>query len=637
MQHESYAEYKRAKAKFRNVQQTAIFEFENQQLINIDESSEHDIRLFWRLINMKNGKKNNPCVELNYKEYKDETPQNIANTFAKYFADLYSFHEGEDSFIDDMTTQSEQITLPTTISIEDITKQLKTLKKRKAPGIDKVQNEHLNYGGRTLLQCLSNLFSAILTYSYVPLAWKTGITVPIYKGGNKSKSNPDSYRAISLLPSMYKLFEKVINENIVNAINEKNPKFPNLQQQGYQKQLGSDTVAFNLHEAFYNTLEIGDTAYVAFLDTHKAFDTVWHKGLLHKLKLLGINSQYLKMITNAYHNIQSIVSINTYQSPPFDIQRGIRQGGVLSALFYIVFINDLVEELDKSNLGVFICDIKASNPTLVDDLTLVSRSPLHLQLMINIGADNAKQWKFSFSTNKCSVMTISLNPRYTNHNYIWTLNNQILKQVKTSTHVGIPITNDMKCHEKVQNACRKGGAALHRLLGLSAAIQSPRLNPLTLTKLYKSIVIPSALYGCETWSRLTLHDLNELEKFQHFCVKKIQCLPWQTRSYMCESLLGLPKLSLEIDKRKLFFLQQLIRMPENAVTKQIFIRRLFTFQWHITDISPLGFIPDVIKILKKYNLFEYLHNYLTNYTFPTASVWKRTVKNVLYQHQSESY
>ena len=100
------------------------------------------------------------------------------------------------------------------------------------------------------------------------------------------------------------------------------------------------------------------------------------------------------MISNAYHNIQSIVSINTYQSPPFDIQRGIRQGGGLSALFYIVFINDLVEELDKSNLGVSICDIKASNPTLVDDLTLVSRSPLHLQLMINIGADNAKRWKF---------------------------------------------------------------------------------------------------------------------------------------------------------------------------------------------------------------------------------------------------
>ena len=325
---------------------------------------------------------------------------------------------------------------------------------------------------RTLHQCLSNLYSAVLKYSYVPLAWKIGITIPIHKGGNKAKTNPDSYRAMSLLPSMYKLFEKAIHENILNASPKGNQKLPSMQQQGYQKQLGSETVTFNLHEAIYSTLEQGDTAYVAFLDTHKAFDTVWHKGMVHKLKLLGIDAQYLNLISNAYHNIQSIVSVNTYQSAPFNIQRGIRQGGVLSSLLYIFFINGLVEELDKSNLGVSICDIKACNPTLVDDLTLVSRSPLHLQLMINIlSVDHSKRCKFGFSTSKCSVMIITLNPRSINHNYIWTIETQILKQSKTSTHVGIPITNDMKCHEKVQNACRKGRAALHRLLNLSSATQ----------------------------------------------------------------------------------------------------------------------------------------------------------------------
>ena len=636
MQHESYAEYKRAKFNFRSTQQKAIYEFENQQLINIDESSEHDIRLFWRLINAKNGKRSNHCFELNYNEYKAETPQNIANTFASYFKDLYSFNDDEDVLAEDPLLQQDLLTLPKVISIDDIFKQLKKLKKRKAPGIDKIQNEHLIYGGRTLHQCLSNLFSAMLKYSYVPLAWKIGITIPIYKGGNKAKTNPDSYRAISLLPSMYKLFEKVIHENILNALSKRNQKFPSVQQQGYQKQLGSETVAFNLHEAIYSTLEQSDTAYVAFLDTHKAFDTVWHKGMLHKLKLLGIDPQYLNLISNAYHNIQSIVSINTYQSAPFNIKRGIRQGGVLSSLLYIIFINDLVEELDKSNLGVSICDIKASNPTLVDDLTLVSRSPLHLQLMINISVDHSKRCKFGFSTSKCSVMVITLNQRSINHNFVWTIDNQILKQSNTSTHVGIPITNDMKCHEKVQNACRKGRAAFHRLLDLSSAAESPRLNPLTLTKLYKSIVIPSTLYGCETWSRLTAHDLNELEKFQHFCVKKIQCLPWLTRSYMCESLLGLPKLSSEIDKRKLFFLERLIRLPETTLTKQIFIRRLFSFQY-ITDRSPLGFIPDVIKIMEKYNILEHLHSYLANYTFPNTAVWKKIVKHVIYENQSKSY
>ena len=319
--------------------------------------------------------------------------------------------------------------------------------------------------------------------------------------------------------------------------------------------MGSDTVALNLHESIYNTLELGDTAYVAFLNIRKVFDTVWHKGLLHKLTLLGINSQYIDLISSAYQNIKSIVSINTYQSPLLTFKEVSDKEEFSRLFFYIVFINDLVEELDKSDLGVSICDIKAGNPTLVDDLTLVSRSPLHLQLMVNIGANYAVGWKFNFSADKCCVMIVSLNNRSSDASYIWTINSQTLKQNKSSTHVGIPITNDIKCHGKVQNACRKGRAALHRLIGLNTTAQSPKLNPLTLTKLYKSVVIPSAIYGCETWSRLTVSDVNELEKFQHYCVKKMQCLPSQSRSYMCESLLGLPKLSYEIDKRKLLFLQ----------------------------------------------------------------------------------
>ena len=107
-------------------------------------------------------------------------------------------------------SQSDQLVLSTQISIDDITNNSKS----DAPDIDKVQNEHLVFGGRTLLQCLSNLYSAIFTYtcSYIPSAWKTGIPVPIYKEGNKPKINPGSYRAISFLPSMYKLLEKVIHQ-----------------------------------------------------------------------------------------------------------------------------------------------------------------------------------------------------------------------------------------------------------------------------------------------------------------------------------------------------------------------------------------------------------------------------------------
>ena len=93
---------------------------------------------------------------------------------------------------------------------------------------------------------------------------------------------------------------------------------------------------------------------------------------------------------------------------------------------------------------------------------------------------------------KSSVMIISTNRRATDINYIWTVKSGNLTVVHCSTHVGIPISNNMKCRSKVENASRKGRVALHRLVGLDLSSYSSKLSPLTLTNLYKSIVIPSA-------------------------------------------------------------------------------------------------------------------------------------------------
>ena len=63
-------------------------------------------------------------------------------------------------------------------------------------------------------------------------------------------------------------------------------------------------------------------------------------------------------------------------------------------------------------------------------------------------------------------------------------------------------------------------------------------------------------------------------------------------------------------------------MPESSITK-IFLRRLFTYLQNITDRAPLGFIPDIMVILQKYNLVNYIHEYSLNHTFPNTSAWKK--------------
>ncbi|MEW8547750.1 MAG: hypothetical protein AB2693_29935, partial [Candidatus Thiodiazotropha sp.] len=88
---------------------------------------------------------------------------------------------------------------------------------------------------------------------------------------------------------------------------------------------------------------------------------------------------------------------------------------------------------------------------------------------------------------------------------------------------------------------------------------------------------------------------------------------------------------------KLYFLHKLIVMPETSITKQIFLRRLFTYLLDITDRTQLGFVPDIMVILQKYNLTHYIHEYSLNHTFPNVSAWKKIVNNTLFRFESNTF
>jgi hypothetical protein len=108
----------------------------------------------------------------------------------------------------------------------------KGLKGNKAPGRDGITYEHLKYGGCYLYRCLARLFNSIRTYGDIPEEWKHGVIVPIYKGGEKSRCSPDSYRGVALLPVLFKVFETLINKRI--DVFQNNKYFTNENQCEFQ-------------------------------------------------------------------------------------------------------------------------------------------------------------------------------------------------------------------------------------------------------------------------------------------------------------------------------------------------------------------------------------------------------------------
>ena len=137
----------------------------------------------------------------------------------------------------------------------EISKLIKTLKRRKAPGMDLVQNEHIIYDGQVINRYLLMLFNKIFSSEVVHSSWKYSIIVPLYIGGGKPKTDPSSYRPISLMPCIAKLFEGLIRSRCTSYLKKQNFVFPCKQQQGFQEQLSCNTAAFNLQETVCYNIE----------------------------------------------------------------------------------------------------------------------------------------------------------------------------------------------------------------------------------------------------------------------------------------------------------------------------------------------------------------------------------------------
>ena len=222
-----------------------------------------------------------------------------------------------------------------------------------------------------------------------------------------------------------------------------------------------------------------------------------------------------------YAGLESAGVLNSSCSSWFAIKQGVRQGGVLSTLLYLVFINDLLEQLETSEHGAKLMSISSGCPTLADDLTCICTSPNALHHQLQIVNVFAKQWRYRINCSKSCVLVFgnrSRNKPQTKHS--WQIGGDIIPELDTVTHLGIIKSTRNASAVRTKHASRKGRGAFFALAGTGAR---PRgLYPATSVSLYKRIVLPYVLYGCELWNDLNTRDIHDLNTSQHLVAKKIQ-------------------------------------------------------------------------------------------------------------------
>ena len=143
--------------------------------------------------------------------------------------------------------------------------------------------------------------------------------------------------------------------------------------------------------------------FTCFIDLKKAFDTVWHEGLLLKLQKAGIDGKMYSILKSMYNGSFSRVKCRKVLSESISIKQGVHQGSVLSPLLFNIFINDIGDDLLTDDAPI-LHDSRVSHLLYADDLVLLSTSEIGLQRNIDRVNKFCKNWGLAINIDKSKIM-----------------------------------------------------------------------------------------------------------------------------------------------------------------------------------------------------------------------------------------
>lgn len=340
---------------------------------------------------------------------------------------------------------------------------------------------------------LSQLFNNLFEVGCFPDIWKISHVTSIYKGKGL-RSDKVSYRPISLLPTLSKVCESVIHQRLLShcveysIITEK--------QAAYIK--GDSTVnqlLYIVHKIRKAWTESKCTHGV-MLDVKAAFDKVWHSGLIAKLEQIGIEGKLKDLFVSYLSDRKQIVVVDGEKSGLADIKAGVPQGSRLGPLLFIIYINDVVKDLE-SDILIF-----------ADDCTLLysAEDPNITASTLNRDLEKisnwAFRWKVTFNAEKSKDIIFS--KKLLNNTIPIELNNTSIERVNTHKHLGVILTSNLDWTPQVQSVCLRANRKLSVLRRVHYLQRS------TLDVLYKVTVRSVLDYGL----MLYFNDLSQCQKKQ---------------------------------------------------------------------------------------------------------------------------
>ena len=459
-----------------------------------------------------------------------------AKLFAEHLENIFQPNENNSNKTFDMLIQkecqvSEKIRLT---SLKEVTKEIKdNFKLKKTPGYDLITGEILRNLPKIALIKITILINSAFRIQYVPSLWKIAEVIMLPKPG-KPPHDVTSYRPISLLPVMSKLFEKLLIKRLNLIIKRKN-LIPN-HQFGFRNKHSTIDQVHRITNIIEKALEEKQVCSAIFLDVAQAFDKVWHEGLKHKLKNL-LPSQFAKILESYLDDRLFMIRLEDAYSEMKVIKAGVPQGSVLGPVLYLLYTNDL-PSLGNNTVATF-----ADDTAILAVGKSNAESTVKLQSSIAQIENWTDNWRIKLNKNK-SVHVDFTNKRI---DYIpITISQQKVPYANTAKYLGM--TLDAKLRWKAHVKTKRDEAEikyrqLHWLIGRKSLLSTH--NKLLL---YKQILKPIWSYGIQLWGCTKDSNIAIIQRFQNKVLRNITNAPWYIRNIDLHKDLHVEQVSEEIKK-----------------------------------------------------------------------------------------
>lgn len=325
-----------------------------------------------------------------------------ANAFAEYYENLFMDNSKND--VDEQTVtvnewfdeffSGELHTVDIQIE-DDEYKQVIAEGQNTAPGYDNINRNILRQLSPEIHTKIKQIYSYCLTNGYFPNTWKKGTVITIPKP-NADHSRLENYRPITLLPVLGKNLEKIVRNRINREIGRNIPGHQFGFKQGHSTIHPLSILTSNIQSS--NVMGFSSAA--TFLDIKRAFDTVWHRGLLFKLYQLECPRYLMGLVKKFLENRQNVVKINGSLSYPFSNEQGIPQGSTLSPLLYNIFCHDIFPPTNQITVASPYVIQFADDTAIISHHKSISKAVQSLQVALNRVIVWLDRWKLKVNPEK---------------------------------------------------------------------------------------------------------------------------------------------------------------------------------------------------------------------------------------------